>query len=169
MAAEVDVEGELVCPSRYADEDGKTRILAPRFILSSEHTKASIARGNLYYDRRTRFGRQLSKQIEIAARYERERAAAIDRSGLSHAKEDLYFAAIELEKIAYGASEISPLTSVGVLIQAHALSAYAEAEIEMGHHRGRSAQIVGLALAQSVSRLAVATQERTHHDSNRIS
>jgi hypothetical protein len=118
---EVDVEGELVFPSRYVGEDGKTCIPGPRFILSSEHTKASIAHGNLYYDRRTRFGKQIAKQIEIAERYEMEREAAIERSGL---------------------------------LEARILTAYAEAELDMGHYRGRAGQLVGLALAQSITRLA---------------
>ena len=41
----------------------------------------------------------------------------------------------------------------GALIQARALTAYAEAEIEVGHYRGR-AGLVGLALAKSVARLS---------------
>jgi hypothetical protein len=48
-----------------------------------------------------------------------------------------------------------PQTMAGVLIQARALTAYAEAEIEVGHYRGRAGQLVGLALAQSVKRLSV--------------
>jgi hypothetical protein len=47
-----------------------------------------------------------------------------------------------------------PQAMAGVLIQARALTAYAEAEIEVGHHRGRAAQPVGLALAQSIARLS---------------
>jgi tRNA G37 N-methylase TrmD len=43
----------------------------------------------------------------------------------------------------------------GVLIQARSLAAYAEAEIEVGHYRGRAGQLVGLVLAQSVTRLSV--------------
>jgi hypothetical protein len=47
-----------------------------------------------------------------------------------------------------------PQTMAGVLTQARALSAYAEAEIEVGHYHGRAGQLVGLALAQSLSRLS---------------
>jgi hypothetical protein len=47
-----------------------------------------------------------------------------------------------------------PQTTTGVLIQARALTAYAEAEIEVGHYRGRAGQLVGLALAQSLTRLS---------------
>ena len=46
--------------------------------------------------------------------------------------------------------------AIGALVQARALAAYAEVEIEAGHYRGRSGQLVGLALAQSVTRLSMA-------------
>jgi hypothetical protein len=39
--------------------------------------------------------------------------------------------------------------------------AYAEAEIEVGHYRGRSGQLVGLALAQSITRLSNSSDGRT--------
>jgi hypothetical protein len=54
----------------------------------------------------------------------------------------------------YEACDIEPQTIAGVLIQARALTAYAEAEIEAGHYRGGSGQLVGLALAQSLTRLS---------------
>jgi hypothetical protein len=63
-------------------------------------------------------------------------------------------AAYEIEKLAYEASELEPQTMAGALIQARALTAYAEAEIEVGHDRGRAGQLVGLALAQSLTRLS---------------
>jgi hypothetical protein len=63
-------------------------------------------------------------------------------------------AAWEIEKLAYEARAIEPQTMAGVLIQARVLTAYAEAEIEVGHYRGRSGQLVGLALAQSLTRLS---------------
>ena len=63
-------------------------------------------------------------------------------------------AADEIETMAYEACDIEPQTMAGVLIQARALTAYAEAEIEVGHYRGRAGQLVGLALAQSLTRLS---------------
>lgn len=63
-------------------------------------------------------------------------------------------AAYEIEKLAYEACEIEPQTLAGVIIQARALTAYTEVEIEVGHYRGRSGQLVGLALAQSLTRLS---------------
>jgi hypothetical protein len=41
-----------------------------------------------------------------------------------------------------------------VLIQARALTAYAEVEIEVGRYRGRAGQLAGLSLAQSLMRLS---------------
>jgi hypothetical protein len=147
---ECDVEGneiEEIGVSQYGFP------LGPRQILSSERAREAIAGNRLYFSRRTRRGKQIAKQIEIAERYEAERVAAIERSGLLAAIDDLIEAAFELEDLAYEASAIEPRTMAGVLIQARALSAYAEAEIVMGHHRGRAGQVVGLALAQSVSRM----------------
>ena len=53
-------------------------------------------------------------------------------------------AADEIETMAYEACDIEPQTMAGVLIQARALTAYAEAEIEIGHYRGRAGQLVGM-------------------------
>jgi anaerobic selenocysteine-containing dehydrogenase len=110
--------------------------------------------GNLYYNRRTKFGKKLAKQIEIAERYEKEREAAIDRSGLLEARARQWEAAYEIEKLAYEACDIEPQTMAGVLVQARVLAAYTEVEIEIGHYRGRAGQLVGPALAQSLMRLA---------------
>ncbi len=46
----------------------------------------------------------------------------------------------------------------GVLIQARALTAYDETEIEVGHYRARAGQLIGLALAQSLTRLSSFTE-----------
>jgi hypothetical protein len=113
------------------------------------------ARGNLYCDRRTTFGKKVVRLIELAEKYEAERAAAIEQSGLREAMARHWEAAYEIEKLAYETVEIEPQTMAGALIQARALTAYAEAEIEVGHYRGRSGQLVGLALAQSIARLSV--------------
>ena len=130
--------------------------LTPRIIFDSELTKAAIERGCHLYNRRTKFGKEFARLIKTAEWDETERQAAIERSGVVAARQHLYFAAHEIEQMAYAAVEIEPRTMVGVLVQARALSAYAEAEIDLGHHRGRSGQVVGMALAQSVSRLMAA-------------
>jgi hypothetical protein len=62
--------------------------------------------------------------------------------------------AIEIEKLAFEAFEIEPLTTAGLLVQARALNAYAETELEI-YYRARSAQLLGNALAQSVTRLSM--------------
>jgi len=49
--------------------------------------------------------------------------------------------------MAYEACDIEPQTMAGALILARVLTAYAEVEIVVGHYRGRSGQLVGLALA----------------------
>jgi hypothetical protein len=152
--SECDVEGKEILHNVFS-QDGKKCRRVPRRILNSEETKAAIARGNLYCDRRTTFGKNLGKMIETAEKYEAERGAVIEQSGLPGAMARQWEAAYEIEKLAYEACDIEPQTMAGVLIQARVLAAYAEAEIEVGHYRGRAGQLVGLALAQSVTRLSV--------------
>jgi hypothetical protein len=153
---ECDVEGKEIRILLLDDEDGKKYAQLPREILNSEKTKAAIARGNLHCDRRTTFGKKLGKMIETAEKHEADREAAIERSGLRDAMARQWEAAWEIEKLAYEARDIEPQTMAGVLIQARVLSAYAEVEVVVGHYRGRSGQLVGLALAQSLTRLSVA-------------
>jgi hypothetical protein len=148
-----DVEGKEILHDVFT-KDGTEYRRVPRQILDSEETKAAIARGNLYCDRRTTFGKKLVRLIETAEKYETERAAAIERSGLGAAIECQHFAAWEIERLAYETVKIEPQTMAGVLIQARVQTAYAEVEIEVGHYRGRSGQLVGLALAQSLTRLS---------------
>jgi hypothetical protein len=151
---ECDVEGKEIRTLLVDGEDGKKYAQLPREILNSEKTKAAIAGGNLYCDRRTKFGKEVIRLIDTAEKYETERAAAIDESGLPDAMRRQWEAAYEIEKLAYEACEIEPWTMAGALIQARALTSYAEAEIEVGHYRGRAGQLVGLALAQSLTRLS---------------
>jgi len=152
--AERDVEGREIRTLLVDGEDGKKYAQLPREILDSESTKAAIAGGNLYCNRRTKFGKKIVKMIEAAEKYEAEREAAIEQSGLPDAKASQLEVAYEIEKLAYEARDIEPQTMAGALIQARVLTAYAEAEIEVGHYRGRSGQLVGLALAQSIARLS---------------
>jgi hypothetical protein len=62
-------------------------------------------------------------------------------------------AAYEIEKLAFEAFEIEPRTMAGALIQARALNACAETEFLI-YCRGRSAQLFGITLAQSVARVS---------------
>jgi hypothetical protein len=151
--SECDVEGREILHDVFSMDGTKYRRL-PQQILNSGETKAAIARGNLYCDRRTKFGKKLVRLVETAEKYETERAAAIERSGLDDAKARHWEAAYEIEKLAYEASELEPRTMAGALVQARVLAAYAEVEIVVGHYRGRSGQLVGLALAQSIARLS---------------
>jgi hypothetical protein len=98
--------------------------------------------------------------IETAEEYETDREAAIERSGLPDVMGRQYLACYEIEKLAYEARDAKPRTMAGALVQARVLEAYAEVEILAGHYRGRAGQLAGLSLAQSISRLAVATQGR---------
>lgn len=149
-----DVEGKEILHKAFSD-DGETSWRVPRRILNSGETKAAIARGTLFCDRRTTFGKKVVRLIQTAEKYEAEREAAIEQSGLPDAMARQWEAAYEIEKLAYETVEIEPQTMAGALIQARALTAYAEAEIEVGHYRGRARQLVGLALAQSLTRLSV--------------
>jgi hypothetical protein len=148
--SERDVEGKEIVPPAVIGEFPPR----PRRILHSESTKAAIARGNLICDRRTRFGKEIVRLVDSAEKYEADRAGAIERSGLDDAIERQYLAAIEVQTVAFGAFEIEPRTMAGALVQARALNACAETEIELGYYRGRSAQLLGIALAQSLTRLS---------------
>jgi hypothetical protein len=155
-ASECDVEGNEILHDVFSMDGTKYRRV-PRQILNSEETKAAIARGNLHCDRRTKSGKEVVRLIEAAEKYEAERESAIERSGLDDARERQYLAGIEVQTLAFGAFEIEPRTMAGVLVQARALDACAETEIELGYYRGRSAQLLGIALAQSITRLSNAT------------
>jgi hypothetical protein len=104
-------------------EEGREISRPPRRILHSEQTKATIARGNFYCDRRTRFGKEIVRLIDTAEKYEVEREAAILQSGLLDAMSRQWEAAYGIEKLAYEACDIEPQTIAGVLIQARALTA----------------------------------------------
>ncbi|MEH2570646.1 hypothetical protein [Bradyrhizobium sp. AZCC 2289] len=152
-----DVEGNEILHDVFTI-DRTQCVRLPWRILNSEATKAAIARRNLFCDRRTAFGKKLARLIETAEKYEAEREAAIERSGLEDARERQYLAAIDVQTQAFLAFEIEPRTIAGVLVQAQALNACAETEIELGYSRGRSAQLLGIALAQSLTRLSSLTE-----------
>jgi hypothetical protein len=84
------------CTESECDVEGREISRPPRQILHSEQTKAAIARGNLYCDRRRRFGKEIVRLIDTAEKYEAEREAAIERSGLGDARMRQILAGIEI-------------------------------------------------------------------------
>jgi hypothetical protein len=110
--SEIDIEGREILHDVFT-KDGTEYRRVPLQILNSHETKAAIARGNLYCNRRTKFGKKLVRLIETAEKYEAERAAAIERSGLGDAMARHWESAYEIEKLAHEASEIELQTMVG--------------------------------------------------------
>lgn len=139
------------CTEYQQDAEGKVLYHEPR-ILDSARIELAIERGNLIASKRTQFGKKVHALIKTAKKYEADRDAAIDQSGLLDCKERALRAAVALDELAREVAAIEAMTMAGVSVQARALCAYAEAEAECGG-RGWSAQIIGLQLAQSVARL----------------
>ncbi len=137
------------------DVEGKTLYHEKR-IIEASLLEDAIEDGSLYAPKRTKAGKKVHSLIKTAREYEAARETAIERSGVQDAAAERDNSAFELERIARAVVDIDPLTMAGVLIQARALSAYAEAEIGPFHYRGKSGQIVGFALAQSLTRLSIA-------------
>jgi hypothetical protein len=151
---EVDVEGKDVWPPDYTGADGKTYARLPREILKGNLIKEAVARGNIYASRRAKRGKEVWKLIEISEKYEAERAAAIERSGVLEAAHELCQSAVDIEMLAYGVRKHEPVTMIGVMIQARALAAHAEAELDAYGFVGRSGAVLGRELAASVLRIA---------------
>jgi hypothetical protein len=105
----------------------------------------------MYAPKRTKFGKRMRGLVEIAKKYEDERLAVIERSGLNDHLERVRLAALALQELAREVAEIEPLTMAGAAIQARALCAYAAAED--GYDKCWSKLILGLPLAQSIARL----------------
>ncbi len=157
-ACEADVEGKIIWPPNYVGTDGKTYAPASRNILNSENTNAVIARGNLNCDGRTQFGKQLRKLIRTAERYEAERTAAIERSGVRDTADNLSWAALRIEFLAVEIRKIEPTTVLGLQIYARALMAHAEAEIDAHGFKGRAGSILGLEIARGMMKIGTAVQ-----------
>jgi len=151
---EIDVEGKDVWPPNYTGADGKTYARLPREILKGNLIKEAVARGNIYASPRTKHGKEVRKLIEISEKYEAEREAAIERSGVLEAADTLYFSAVEIEVLAYEVRKHEPATMIGIMIQARALGAHAEAELDAHGFAGRSGTVLGRELAASVLRIA---------------
>ena len=153
-AREVDVEGNEIWPPDYVGADGKTYARTPREILKADLIKDAIARGNLLASRRTKHGKEVSRIIKIAESYEAARDAAIERSGIIKASEELSHSATDLEMLAYEVRKHQPVTRIGVAIIARVLSAHAEAELDAHGFKGRDGSVLGRELASAVLRLS---------------
>lgn len=105
---EADVEGKDIWPPDYIGADGKIYARRPRQLLNSVATKASIKRGNLYCDGRTKFGKRFRNLIRTAEQYEAEREAAIERSGVLTAADELQWAATDIDVLAWKIREFAP-------------------------------------------------------------
>jgi hypothetical protein len=145
---EIDVEGKDVWPPNYTGADGKTYARLPREILKGNLIK------EIYASRRTKRGKEAWKLIEISEKYEAERAAALDRSGVLEAANELCNSAVDIEMLAYEVRKHEPVTMIGIMIQARALAAHAEAELDAHGFVGRSGTVLGRELAASVLRIA---------------
>lgn len=151
---EVDVEGQNIWPPDYLGADGKTYARRPREILKADLIKKAIAESEIYASRRSKRGKEIWRLIGISEKYEAERAAAIERSGVLEAADHLYFSAVEIEVLAYEVRKHEPVTMIGIVIQARALAAHAEAELDAHGFVGRSGTVLGRELAASVLRIA---------------
>jgi hypothetical protein len=135
------------------DVEGKPKYREPRIYDSTALARA-VDDGSIYAPKRTKFGKRMRGIIEIAKKYEAERVAVIERSGLNDHLERVYNAATGLQQIAREVAEIEPLTVAGAAIQARALCAYSDAEDS--YDKGWAKLILGLPLAQSLARLTTA-------------
>ncbi|WP_441255760.1 hypothetical protein [Tardiphaga sp. 285_C5_N1_2] len=157
---ETDVEGKRL-PLKLEDcDDGLKRSPPPRWLIRADKLEEAINDGQIHAPLRSKLGRHLRKVVIPAARkYDAEREAAIEASGLAASSTAAYWAGHELEKLAYEAVEAQPKTLSGVVIIAQVLGGYAIAEHApyMHGYPGRSAQIVGVSLARSLMRVTEET------------
>jgi hypothetical protein len=146
-AQEVDVEGDVVFPPNVV-RDGREYARPPRRIINSELAKRAVKQGNMYAPKRTKAGRAFWEKIAIAEHYEAARAAAIEAAGLREATEAHYWAALDVEKLAYKIRDAEPVTTRGVLIHAQALLAFAEVDGISSSYPGKAALMLGRRLAE---------------------
>jgi hypothetical protein len=134
------------------DVEGNILYREPR-IIEAEALQGAIDRGNLYAPKRSKFGKRVDALLKAARDYEAKRAAAIERSEISEALLNVQHAASDLEVLAYKVREIEPITMAGVIIQARALTAHAEAELDSHGYNGKSGAVLGRELASAVLRI----------------
>lgn len=125
------------------------------YIYDSVALQSAIDDGSIYAPKRSKFGKKMRAVVEIAKKYETERLAAIDRSGLNDHLERVHITAMRLQEIAREVAEIEPLTMAGAAVQARALCAYADAE--SGYDKCWAKLILGVPLARSIARLTQTT------------
>jgi hypothetical protein len=121
-------------------------------IYNSKDLQKAIDDGRLYAPKRTKFGKKMQGIIEIAKKYEAERAAVIDQCEIDVHIERCNIAAMRIQEIAREVAEIEPLTMIGASVQAHALCAWAEAHD--GYDKGWAQLVLGVPLARSIVRLS---------------
>ena len=148
---EQDVEGKDVWPPNYVGDDGKTYARAPRQILKADLLREAITRQGI--SRRSKHGKRVKALIEIAERYEAGRTAAIKRSGVLDAADELRWAATDIDMLAWKIREFAPATVDGVMIHARALAAHAESELHGSGFTGRAGLTLGRQLADAVLRV----------------
>lgn len=147
---EVDVEGPRVQqPEKRGDRWHRP---TGRRIYSAFHLRDGIADGWLSGSARSKQGKHVRRLIEIAEQYESARAAAIEMSGLDAADRALGAAKADVQRLAWAARDLAPVTLAGAAIQARALIAFAEAE-EIGG-RVIAGLNFGAPLADAIVRLA---------------
>jgi len=150
---ETDVEGKSLPAILIKNEDGTARIHElPKWIVRSAALREQTTNGRIYCDGRTKFGKKVKRMIAVAERYETERAAAIEKSGLTEATTRLNFAWVEIDRLAREVAEMQPRTIAGAAVMARALSAYVETESYSGNGKW-GAMILGQPLAEAVARL----------------
>jgi hypothetical protein len=149
---ETDVEGKRLPVVLFTDEDGKTRGRTPRRIIQADALRQQVEDGRIYCDGRTRFGKTVKRIIAMAERYEAERTAAIEKSGLPDAIVRAFLASQAIDKIAREVADMQPQTFAGTSIMARVLCAYVETEAYSGN-RQWGAMILGKPLAEAVARL----------------
>ncbi|UEM13669.1 hypothetical protein J4G43_004935 [Bradyrhizobium barranii subsp. barranii] len=148
-----DVDDSPLPGGFVVDSDGYSRAARPKKIIDSTSLKNLIKDGVIHCDGRTSFGKAVKRKIALAERYESDRAAAIERSGLPEAYEAAFFASQAIDDLAREVAAIEPKTSAGVAVLARVLCAYVETE-EYSGNRHHGAMILGKPLAEAVARLA---------------
>ncbi|MET4117844.1 hypothetical protein ABIB85_004472 [Bradyrhizobium sp. JR1.5] len=118
-----DVDDTPLSSGVVVDADGKARPARPTMIIHSTGLRKLIKDGQIRCDGRTGFGKQVKRIIAAAERYDGDRAAAIERSGLRDAQEALYSAYRAIDDLAREVAAIEPKTGAGAVVLARVLCA----------------------------------------------
>ncbi|GMO40827.1 hypothetical protein [Bradyrhizobium sp. TM233] len=147
-----DVDDNPLPRGFVVDGDGKSRAARPKKIVDATALKNQIKAGIIHCDGRTSFGKAVKRMIELAERYESERAAVIERSGLPEARGAAFLASQAIDDLARAVASIEPKTQAGAVVLARVLCAYVSTEDGSNRHQG--VLILGKPLAEAVARLA---------------